>query len=142
MQLNPYLSFNGKCEAAFKYYEEVFGGKILFKQTWGDSPMCDQLPAEMRGAIMHATLSVGDSLIMGADSPPDRYEEPKGIHVVIGLKDASEGERIFKQLSDGGNIEMPFSPTFFSPGFGMCADKFGIPWMIHTEQAEEAASGS
>lgn len=142
MQLHPYLNFNGQCEAAFKFYEQVFGGKITFMQTWGDSPMAEQFPAEARGSIMHATLSVGDSLVMGVDSPPDRYEQPRGIHVVIHIKDPSEGERVFKQLADGGNIEMPFSPTFFSPGFGMCADKFGILWMIHTEQAGEAASGS
>ena len=141
MQLNPYLSFNGQCEAAFKYYEEVFGGKIIFMQTWGDSPMCDELPAEARGNIMHATLKVGESLVMGADAPADHYQQPKGTHIVINVKEPSEGERIFGQLSDGGNVEMPFTPTFFSPGFGMCADKFGTLWMIHTEQAG-AASGT
>ncbi len=117
MQLNPYLSFNGQCEAAFKFYEQVFGGKIIFMQTWGDSPMCDQLPAEMRGSVMHATLSVGDSLVMGADSPPDRYEQPKGTHVVINIKDPADGERIFNQLADGGNVEMAFQPDVLFSGF-------------------------
>lgn len=141
MQLNPYLGFNGNCAEAFKFYEQVFGGKITFMQTWGDSPACDQMPAEARDGIMHATLNIGESVLMGADSPPGQYTEPQGIHVVIHFKEPAEGEQIFKKLSEGGKVQMPFGATFFSSGFGMCADRFGTPWMIHCEQAG-AATGS
>lgn len=135
MQLNPYLSFNGQCEAAFKFYEQVLGGKITFMMTWGEMPGADQFPAESHKLIMHATLSVGAGVLMGADSPPGRYQQPKGINVSVHLKDVVEGERIFNALADNGTVQMPFEQTFWSPGFGMLIDQFGIPWMINCEHA-------
>jgi PhnB protein len=135
MQLNPYLNFDGQCEAAFKFYEQVLGGKITFMMTWGEMPGADQFPAESHKLIMHATLSVGTGVLMGADAPPGRYQQPKGINVSIHLKDIAEGERIFNALADNGTVQMPFEQTFWSPGFGMLIDQFGIPWMINCEQA-------
>jgi PhnB protein len=70
MQLNPYLNFNGQCEAAFKFYEECFGGKIQTLMTWGDSPMADQVPTEWREKIIHTSLIVGDTALLGTDAPP------------------------------------------------------------------------
>jgi PhnB protein len=135
MQINPYLNFNGECDAAFKFYEQVLGGKITFKMTWGEMPGADQFPAESHKLIMHATLSVGDAVLMGADSPDSHYQQPKGISVSVHLKDIAEGERIFKALADKGTVQMPFQKTFWSPGFGMCVDQFGIPWMVNSEGA-------
>lgn len=135
MQINPYLNFNGECDAAFKFYEQVLGGKITFKMTWGEMPGADQFPAESHKLIMHATLSVGDAVLMGADSPDGHYQQPKGISVSVHLKDIAEGERIFKALADKGTVQMPFQKTFWSPGFGMCVDQFGIPWMVNSEGA-------
>ena len=134
MQSNPYLGFNGQCEAAFKFYEQHLGGKITFIQTWGDSPACEHMPKEAQGFIMHATLDLGESTLMGADSPPGSYEEPRGIHVTLHYKDPAEGERIFQGLAEGGKVTMPFQSTFFSSGFGMCVDRFGIPWMVNCDQ--------
>ena len=136
MQLNPYLMFNGQCEAAFKFYEQVLGGKITFSMTWGEMPGADQSPAETHKLIMHATLSVGDEVLMGADSPPGRYQRPTGMNVSLHMKDVGEGERIFNALAENGNVTMPFEKTFWSPGFGMCVDRFGIPWMVNCEAAE------
>ncbi len=133
MQLNPYVNFNGQCEAAFKFYEKVLGGKITFSMTWGEMPGADQFPAESHKLIMHSTLSLGDKLLMGADAPPGRYQEPKGMNLSLHFKDKAEAERIFKALAEGGSVTMPFEKTFWSPGFGMCVDKFGVPWMINTE---------
>ena len=135
MQLNPYMNFNGQCEAAFKFYEKVLGGKITFSMTWGEMPGADQFPAESHKLIMHSTLSLGDKLLMGADAPPGRYQEPKGVNLSLHFKDKAEAERIFKTLAEGGSVTMPFEKTFWSPGFGMCVDKFGVPWMINTEGA-------
>jgi len=135
MQLNPYVNFNGQCEAAFKFYEKVLGGKITFSMTWGEMPGADQFPAETHKLIMHTTLSVGDQVLMGADAPPDRYQQPKGMNVSLHLKDKAEGERIFNALAENGSVTMPFQQTFWSPGFGMCVDQFGIPWMVNCEQA-------
>ena len=133
MKINPYLNFNGQCKEAFKFYEQVLGGKITFQMTWGEMPGADQFPAESHKLIMHSTLNVGDEVVMGADAPPDRYQEPKGINVSIHVKDKAEGERIFNALAEGGEVQMPFQQTFWSPGFGMCVDRFGIPWMVNTE---------
>ncbi len=98
-------------------------------------PGADQFPAETHKLIMHSRLSVGEQVLMGADAPPDRYQQPKGINVSIHVKDTAEGERIFKALAENGTVTMAFEKTFWSPGFGMCVDQFGIPWMVNTEQA-------
>jgi PhnB protein len=137
MEVNPYLGFNGTCDQALKFYEQVLGATTIFKQTWGNSPMCENMPAEMKDRIMHATIKLGSSTVMCADSPPEHYQKPQGIHVSLHFKDKAEGERIFQGLSEGGNVEMPFQSTFWSPGFGMCVDKFGIPWMVNCEGAAE-----
>ena len=135
MQISPYITFNGQCRAAFKFYEQVLGGKITFQMTWGEMPGPDQLPKEMHQLIMHTALSVGDQVLLGADAPPDRYQPPKGVNVSIHVKEKTEAERIFNALVEGGTATMPFSQTFWSPGFGMCTDRFGIPWMVNTEGA-------
>ena len=135
MNLNPQigLSFDGRCEAAFKFYERCLNGKIEYLLRWGESPMAKDSPPETHGLIMHSTLAVGNSQIMCADSPPNHYQKPTGMNVSLHVKDKAEGERLFKALSESGNVIMPFAETFWSPGFGMCVDRFGIPWMINTE---------
>jgi PhnB protein len=134
MQINPYVTFNGQCEAAFKFYAEVLGGKVDFMMTWGEMPGADQFPAAMHKLIMHSTLTVGDQTLMGADAPPDRYHQPKGVNVSIHIKDKTEGERIFSALAENGEVTMPYQQTFWSSGFGMCVDRFGIPWMVNCDQ--------
>lgn len=136
MKLNPMLSFNGQCETAFKFYEQCLGGKIQTMMTWGDSPMADQVPAEWRDRIIHATLVVGEeAALLGGDAPPDRYEKPQGLSVTIQIKDVVEGERIFNELAENGTVHMPFQKTFWSPGFGVCVDRFDIPWLVNCGQA-------
>src|SRR5271165_261312 len=100
MQLNPYLNFNGQCEAAFKFYEQCLGGKIVTMVTYAGTPVADQVPPEWRNKILHATLMVGDEVLMGCDTPPGRYHEPKGFSVTLGLKDPAEAERIFNVLAE------------------------------------------
>jgi PhnB protein len=135
MKSNPYLTFNGQCEVAFKFYEELLGGKITFIQTWGDSPAAEYISADARHFIIHASLDLGDSILMGVDSQPGQYKEPKGMHVVLHFKETAEAERVFQALAVGGTIDMAFGKTFFAAGFGMCTDRFGIPWMTISEQA-------
>lgn len=133
MQLNPYLMFNGKCREAFKLYEQLLGGEIVFIMSYGESPAAADMPAAGHDLIMHASIKLGDQMLMASDAPPDRYEKPQGLYVSIGLSDVAEGERIFKGLSEGGTVQMPFAPTFWAAGFGMCVDRFGIPWMVNSE---------
>jgi PhnB protein len=133
MRISTYLNFNAQCDDAISFYEKALGAKLLFKMTWGESPMANELPAEAHNLIMHATLALGDGQIMCADSPPGQYEKPAGMSVSLHVADAAEGERIFKALSEDGKVTMEFQKTFWSPGFGMCVDQFGIPWMVNTE---------
>jgi len=134
MELNPYLTFNGQCEAAFKFYEKVFGGKIEAMMTFGSSPMAEQTPPEWRNKIMHARMSVGGRTLMASDAPPDRYEAMKGIMVTLGIDDPGEAERIFRALSERATIQMPIQKTFWAERFGMLVDKFGTPWMVNCEK--------
>ena len=134
MQLNPYLTFKGQCEEAFKFYAQCLGGTIQMSMTFGDSPMADQVPSEWRDKIVHATLLVGTTAVGGSDAPPDRYEPPKGISITIQLNDPAKAERIFQSLSEGGTVTMPLEKTFWAARFGMLVDRFGIPWMVNCEQ--------
>ena len=135
MQLNPYLFFNGQCEAAFKFYEQLLGGKIEGMMTHAGTPAEEHVPSEWRDKILHARMTVGDTVLMASDAPPGRYEEAKGFSVSIQLKDPADAERIFHALAENGTVQMPFQQTFWSAGFGMLVDQFGIPWMINCEQA-------
>jgi len=135
MQLNPYLMFDGQCDEAFKYYEQVLGGKITFKMTFAESPAAAEVPPEAQNRIIHATLAIGDRVLMASDCPPGRYEKPRGVYISIHVKDISEGERIFNALAEGGSVQMPYEQTFWAARFGMCVDRFGTPWMINCEEA-------
>ncbi|MGH9667316.1 MAG: VOC family protein [Bryobacteraceae bacterium] len=135
MLLNPYLLFNGQCEAAFKFYADCLGAKIDSMMTFASSPMEAKVPPEWRNKVLHAQLSLGGQFLMGSDPPPGSYEQPKGFSVSLQLKDAAEAERVFNALAKDGAIKMPFQKTFWSPGFGMLVDRFGIPWMVNCDQA-------
>lgn len=135
MQLRPYLSFNGQCEAAFKFYEKVLGGRIEAMMPHEGSPMADQVPPEWRSKIMHASLSVGEDVLMGSDAPPDHYEPMKGLTVMLGIDDPGEAERVFHALAENGTVRMPIQKTFWAARFGMLVDRFGTPWMINCEQS-------
>jgi PhnB protein len=134
MQLNPYLGFDGRCEAAFKFYEKALGGKIHAMLTYGETPMANQMPAEWRGKIVHAQMTVGATVLMGSDAPPDRYAPAKGITVMLGVDQPAEAERVFNALAENGTVQMPIGETFWAQRFGMLIDQFGIPWMVNCEQ--------
>lgn len=134
MQMNVHLSFDGRCEEAFKFYEKCFGGKILFSMTWEGSPMGAQAPAGWGKKIMHTTLAINDQRLQGADAPPDHYKKPQGFSMAISLSDAAEAERIFNTLAENGQVQMPLAETFWALRFGMLIDQFGTPWMINCEK--------
>ena len=135
MQLNPYLTFNGQCEAAFKFYEQCLGGKIVAMMPHAGTPAEEHVPAEWRNKIIHARLIVGDDVLMGSDAPPDRYEASKGFSVTLGFDNPAEAERVFNALAEKGTVQMPIQETFWAVRFGMLVDRFGIPWMINCEKA-------
>ena len=134
MQLNPYLHFNGQCEAAFKFYEQCLGGKIEAMLTHEGTPAEQDVPSEWRKKILHARLTVGDQALMGSDAPPERYDKPQGFSVSLNVDKPAEAERIFRALSENGKVQMPLERTFWAVRFGMCVDRFGTPWMVNCEQ--------
>jgi PhnB protein len=140
MQLNPYLTFDGQCDAAFKFYEKCLGGKIVAMLPHAGTPAEQHVPAEWRHKIMHARLAIGDEVLMGSDAPPDHFAKPQGFSVALQIKDPASAERIFHALAEKGTVRMPMQQTFWAIRFGMCVDRFGIPWMVNCEQADEKQS--
>jgi len=134
MKLNPYLSFNGQCETAFKFYEQCLGGQIEGIMRWGESPMAEQVSPEWQNKIMHAQLTLGDQELMGSDGLPEQFEEPQGFSVLITLEDSAKAEQVFKSLAENGTVKMPLQETFWAARFGMLVDQFGIPWMINCDK--------
>jgi PhnB protein len=131
MQLNPYLTFNGQCEEAFKFYEKALGGKIQAMFPYEATPAGEHVPADWGKKIMHAALVAGEASLLGSDAMPDKYQQPKGISVALHVKEPAEAERIFHALAENGKVTMPIQETFWALRFGTCADRFGIPWMIN-----------
>jgi PhnB protein len=136
MQINPYLSFDGQCEAAFKFYERCLGGQLGEIFRYAGTPLADQVPADWQDKVMHASLTVGEQVLMGGDVAPDGYETPKGFSLAIHIKSTAEAERIFHELATDGRVVLPLEKTFWAARFGMVVDRFGIPWMINCEGSE------
>ena len=132
-ELSAYMGFSGDCEAAFKFYEEVLGAKPGLIFRYADSPMADVVPDGWETKIMHGSVTIGRQVLEGADVPSERYEEPKGFSLSLNVRGASDAERLFQQLADGGRVVYPIEKTFWSERFGMVIDRFGIPWMINCE---------
>jgi PhnB protein len=133
MQLNPYLLFNGDCAEAFKFYEQTLGGKIEAIMNFAGSPAAEHAPPEWGDKVLHASMDIGDQRVMGSDAPPGQYQRPQGLSVSISLNDRAKAEQIFNALAENGTTTMPFEKTFWASGFGMCTDRFGIPWMVNCE---------
>jgi PhnB protein len=134
MKLNVYLSFDGRCREAFEFYEKTFGGRIVFIQKIGESPMAATMPAETHDRVMHVTLHIGDQVLQGADAPPGQFSKPAGFCVAAHFNDIGEAERVFSTLAQNGTVQMPFQPTFWAKGFGMVIDQFGTPWIVNAGQ--------
>ncbi len=135
MQVNPYLFYDGNCEAAFKFYEKALGGKINGLMTYEGAPQSMPIPPGWNKKVMHAHMTIDGAALMASDAPPGHFHQPQGFSVSLQIDDPAEAERKFKALADGGSVNMPFAKTFWSRGFGMCVDQFGIPWMVNVPEA-------
>lgn len=131
MKLNPYLSFDGRCQSALEFYAKILGGKILMSMTWGESPMGKDMPPGWENKIIHATLVVAGQTVGASDAPPGYYQKPQGFNVTLDFDKPEEAERIFKLLSEKGAVTMPLQETFWARRFAMFTDQFGTPWMIN-----------
>jgi PhnB protein len=134
VQLYPNLTFDGQCEAAFKFYEKCLGGSIVFMMTYEDTPMDLQTPSDWRKKISHATFAHADFTLYGSDAPPERYQKPQGFALQVNLRDPLEAEHIFKALAENGTVQMPLQETFWALRFGVLVDQFGVPWLINCEK--------
>ena len=135
MSFNPYLFFVGTCREAMTAYQEILGGQLDLV-TAADMP--DAPPDVPRDAIMHAALTLPNGgMLMASDDPGATEDGPKtGFSVSYSAADPDEANRVFAGLSEGGEVTMPVGETSWSPAFGMCTDRFGVPWMVGTNPAE------
>lgn len=135
MHVLPYLMFDGRAEEAIEFYKNVFDAKNLMMMRFKDSPVppdpnCDPGQPEK---VMHAQFQVGDTTIMASDGNCGGKPNFEGINLAVAVGTPADATRIFNGLAEGGKVQMPLTPTFFSPSFGMVADRFGVSWMIMAE---------
>ena len=138
MAFQPYLFFGGNCREAFTRYQEIFGGELVLL-TMKDMPSEEPVPTDQADLIMHAALTIDGNLLMASDDPTtDSFGPVQGMMVSYSVADAGEAKRVFEALAEGGTVTQPIGETFWSPMFGMCVDRFGTPWMVGAEAAEQA----
>lgn len=135
MNLTAHVTFDGRCDEAFRYYEKHLGAKIERMMTYASTPAEGHMPAEWKAKILHGRVTIGDSLLMAADAPPGRYEAPKGFSISLRVPTAADAERAYGALSEKGTVQMAMQKTFFAERFGMVVDQFGIPWIVACETA-------
>jgi PhnB protein len=128
MQLQPYLFFDGRCDEAIEFYKKALGAKVDMLMRWKDSPDKSMATPANANKVMHSTIRIGETTMMASDGRNTGNPNFQGFALTINAKD--EADRLFAALGDGGKVTMPMSKTFFSPRFGMLADKFGVGWMI------------
>jgi len=134
MGINPYLTFGGNCAEAFAFYSDVLGGEIVAMQKFSDMPDQSSVTHEQRDLVLHAQLKLGDNILMASDHGGSvDYLKPQGFSLQTGWPSAEKGWQVFQRLSEGGEVVVPFGETFWAAGFGVCRDRFGIPWMVNCD---------
>jgi PhnB protein len=122
MQVQPYLSFDGRSEEAIEFYRSALGAEVTFLMRF--------IPPGAADKVMHASLRIGDTTVMASDGNCQGRPNFQGISLSLTASDEAEAERLFNALANGGNVQVPLAKTFFSPRFGMVTDRFGVPWMV------------
>ena len=140
MSLSPYLHFNGNCREAFEFYRAAFGGDFLVLETFGDGPADMQVPEDERNNVMHVSLPMGTSVLMGSDVPTT-FGEPapsvSNVSISYAAHSREETDALFARLSDGGTVTMPLQEMFWGAYFGACIDRFGVNWMLNCEEPQD-----
>lgn len=134
MQVQPYLFFDGRCEEAITFYRKTVGAEVIMLMRFKESPEPHQpgmLPPGAENKVMHAAFRVGDSTILASDGRCMGKPNFQGFALSLTVANEAEADRVFKSLSDGGQVQMAMTKTFFSPRFGMVADRFGVAWMVY-----------
>jgi PhnB protein len=134
MQIQPYLFFDGRCEEAIEFYRSTIGAEVTMLMRFKESPepMAEGcMPAGSENKVMHASLRIGDATVLASDGRCTGQPSFQGFALSLTASDADEAERMFAALGNGGQVQMPMAKTFFSPRFGMVADRFGVSWMVY-----------
>jgi len=133
MHVQPYLFFNGRCEEAIEFYRKTLGAEVAMLLRMKDSPEPAQpgmVPPGSENKIMHTTFRIGDTTLMASDGRCEGQPSFQGFSLSVAVPNEAEANRVFAALADGGQVQMPLAKTFWSPRFGMVADRFGVSWMI------------
>ncbi len=137
--VEPYLFFDGRCEEAMEFYHRALGAQVDMLMRFKDSPEPPQpgcVPLGSENKVMHVSLRIGETSVMASDGRCAGKPTFQGFALSLRASTEAEAERLFSALADGGQIQMPLAKTFFSPRFGMVADRFGVMWMVLVAQAE------
>jgi len=133
MQIQPYLFFDGRCEEAVEFYKSRLGAKVEMLMRFKENPEPAANPPGSADKVMHSCIRIGDTAVMASDGNCAGKPSFQGFSLSLTAKDLPEAKRLFAALGEGGQVQMPFAQTFFSPGFGMVADRFGVSWMVIVE---------
>jgi PhnB protein len=138
MKVQPYLFFDGRCEEAIEFYRQALSAKLLMMMRFKDSPDPPPpgvVPPGSENKIMHASMRLGETEVMASDGSCMGKPSFQGVSLSLSVSSEAEADRLFSVLGEGGQVQMPIGKTFFSPRFGMVADRFGVSWMIVTTPA-------
>ena len=140
MQIQPYLFFDGRCEEAIAFYRDALGAQELMKMRFKDAPPSNgyEVTPESADKIMHAALAIGSTHLLMSDGQDSQGKTAhSGFSLSVSASDVASGQKYFNALAQGGQITMPFQKTFWTEGFGMLVDKFGVPWMVNVQHEGE-----
>lgn len=130
MKIYTYLNSGGNCREAFEFYVQHLGGKIAMITTHAEQPDSDKVPPEWRNAVLHARIEIGETVLLGADIPPHRFQPIRRAYLSLMVDSVEEAERVYALLTQDGQIFMPMEETFFARRFAMFRDRFGTSWML------------
>ncbi len=131
MQVQPYLFFDGRCEEAVEFYRKALGAEVTMLMRFKESPEPGMCPPGAGDKVMHASIRIGETTILASDGQCQGRPGFQGFALSLNVANDAEADRRFAALADGGQVQMPLSKTFFSPRFGMVADRFGVSWMVY-----------
>ena len=129
--VQPYLVFNGRCEEAIEFYRKALGAEVQMVMHFKDAPDQSMCPPGSGNKVMHASLTIGESLVMATDGHCTGQLGFSGFSLSLTVKNIPDANRFFAALSEGGQVQMPQAKTFFSPSFGIVVDRFGVSWMVY-----------
>jgi PhnB protein len=134
MQVQPYLNFDGRCEEALTFYRNALGAEVTMMLRFKESPepaAPGMVPPGSENKIMHSAFRIGESTVLASDCNCQGKGAFQGISLSLTVPNEAAATKAFAALADGGKVQMPLTKTFFSPSFGVVADRFGVSWMVY-----------